>query len=123
MSSRLGFFCSEALADIASAAEFWTDRIQPWVHYVPIQVDYSDLHDVLLFFRTDKYGEDGLAQQIAEEGRRWADTHWQRVDMAAYVARLYLEWARLLSPNRSTADFVYNSDMELPYGQVFDVQD
>lgn len=31
------------------AAEFWTDRVQPWVHYVPIQVDYSDIYDALLF--------------------------------------------------------------------------
>lgn len=30
-------------------AEWWTDRIQPWVHYVPIQVDYSDLYDTLGF--------------------------------------------------------------------------
>jgi len=30
-------------------AEWWTDRIQPWVHYVPVQVDYSDLYDALRF--------------------------------------------------------------------------
>ena len=30
-------------------AEWWTDRIQPWVHYVPIQMDYSDLYDALSF--------------------------------------------------------------------------
>lgn len=33
--------------------EWFTDRIQPWVHYVPVKVDYSDLYDILLFFRGD----------------------------------------------------------------------
>ncbi|KAL0062420.1 hypothetical protein AAF712_010699 [Marasmius tenuissimus] len=31
--------------------EWWSDRVQPWVHYVPIQVDLSDLWKVFLFFR------------------------------------------------------------------------
>lgn len=32
-----------------------------------------------------KGGEDELARQIAEEGRRWTLTHWRKVDMAAYM--------------------------------------
>jgi hypothetical protein len=30
-------------------------------------------------------GEDLLAQQIAEAGEEWAQTHWRKVDMAAYM--------------------------------------
>ncbi|KAG6809034.1 hypothetical protein H0H92_001866 [Tricholoma furcatifolium] len=48
--------------------EWWLDRSQPWVHYVPVQVDHSDLHDTLLFFRGGLYGEDDhdeLAKRIA----------------------------------------------------------
>lgn len=96
--------------------EWWNQRIAPWVHYVPIQLDYSDLHDALTFFRGDvqgKGGEDKLAEEIARAGLEWSQTHWRRVDMAAYTARLYLEWARLLAPNRSAADFVYDPSMEL----------
>lgn len=29
--------------------EWWTDRIAPWVHYVPTQLDYSDVYDILTF--------------------------------------------------------------------------
>lgn len=96
--------------------EWWTTRVQPWVHYVPIQLDYSDLHDVLTFFRGDVFGqggEDALAEQIATAGKDWAATHWRKVDMAAYVGRMYLEWARLLAPNRASMDFVYHPDMEV----------
>lgn len=30
-------------------AEWWTDRSQAWVHYVPVKIDYTDLHDAFLF--------------------------------------------------------------------------
>jgi hypothetical protein len=32
--------------------------------------------------------------------------------MAAYTARLYLEWARLLSPDRGQSDFEYHEGMD-----------
>ncbi|GFZ52429.1 hypothetical protein JCM24511_10202 [Saitozyma sp. JCM 24511] len=95
--------------------EWWTDRIQPWVHYVPIQVDYSDLYDVIAFFRGDtsgRGGEPSLAKEIAGAGKEWADTNWRPAEMITYVFRLYLEWARLLAPNRGGMDFVYDERME-----------
>ncbi|CDZ98464.1 Endoplasmic reticulum protein EP58, contains filamin rod domain and KDEL motif [Phaffia rhodozyma] len=89
--------------------EFWNDRIQPWLHYVPVKVDYSDLYDILVFFRGDNEkgtnGEDTLAAKIAEGGLNWSHTHWREEDMTAYLFRLYLEYARLTAKNRSKADF------------------
>lgn len=57
-------------------------------------------------------GEDALAKDIAEAGQAWARTHWRQEDMTAYVFRLYLEWGRLLAPNRSSRDFTYQESME-----------
>lgn len=57
-------------------------------------------------------GEPLLAKQIAAEGKEWVDTHWRKEDMTAYVFRLYLEWARLLAPNKAEADFVFEESME-----------
>jgi hypothetical protein len=82
--------------------EWWSDRIQPWVHYVPINIDYSDLHDAFAFFHGDLAGRGD-----------WVRTHWRRVDMAAYMSRLYLEWARLVAPHRQSMDFVYHESMEV----------
>jgi hypothetical protein len=96
--------------------EWWSDRIQPWVHYVPINIDYSDLHDAFTYFHGDVRGVGGnpeLAERMAKEGQKWAKTHWRRVDMAAYMSRLYLEWARLVAPNRRSMDFVYHESMEV----------
>ncbi|KAJ9114711.1 hypothetical protein QFC22_005587 [Naganishia vaughanmartiniae] len=96
--------------------EWWNDRSQAWVHYVPIQLDNSDLYDTLAYFRGDNdgmNGDDKAASQIAAAGRAWFETHSRREDMAAYMSRLYLEWARLLASDRGDMDFVYSPHMEI----------
>lgn len=69
------------------------DRIQPWVHYIPISYDYSDLHDAFIFFRGDIAGEgnhDELAKKIALAGSKWASTFWREEDATAYMYRYAL---------------------------------
>lgn len=88
--------------------EWWNDRIQPWVHFIPVKLDYSDLHDSLAFFAGDVDGlggDDELAQEIANQGKEWAAKFYRKEDMTAYVFRLYLEWARLQAPNRGAMVF------------------
>jgi len=59
----------------------WTDRIQPWVHFVPIKLDYSDLYDTLGFFRglpDGTPGHEDLAERIANTGSQWARKYWRQ---------------------------------------------
>ncbi len=68
----------------------FADRIQPWAHYLPVQVDLSDLHDTLAFFRGGPYGEGShheLARKIAQNSRQWAKEFWRKEDMTAYMFR------------------------------------
>ncbi|GAA5946845.1 hypothetical protein JCM3775_001730, partial [Rhodotorula graminis] len=79
--------------------EWWSKRIMPWYHYIPIQSDYSDLPDVAAFFigAPDGTGShDALAKRIAQQGKKWSEEHYREVDLAAYAFRLLLEYARLL---------------------------
>ncbi|POW15540.1 hypothetical protein PSTT_02097 [Puccinia striiformis] len=83
--------------------EWYSDRIQPWVHYVPIKVDYSELSVIRRLGdklgaqgRVSNKGHDELAEKIASQGKRWAAEHWRRTDMAAYMFRLILEWRRVM---------------------------
>lgn len=95
--------------------EWYNDRIQPWVHYVPVKLDYSDLRDALAFFAGDiegNGGRDDLAEDIGMAGRKWAETFYRKEDMVAYVFRLYLEWARLQAPDRRSMAFKYDPSME-----------
>ncbi|GAA6001366.1 hypothetical protein JCM10207_006628 [Rhodosporidiobolus poonsookiae] len=80
--------------------EWWTKRIMPWYHYVPLRSDYSDLTDIAAFFigLPDGTGaHDQVAKRLAQQGKKWADEHFREADMAAYMFRLYLEYARLLN--------------------------
>ncbi|KAF8067510.1 hypothetical protein FPV67DRAFT_1139698 [Lyophyllum atratum] len=84
------------------------DRSQPWVHYVPVQVDYSDLYDAYVFFRGGLYGEgnhDNLAKKIAYAGREWSKNFWREEDMTVYFFRLLLEYARVMHPNRESKSY------------------
>ncbi|KAJ3855117.1 glycosyl transferase family 90-domain-containing protein [Lentinula lateritia] len=88
--------------------EWFTDRIQPWVHYVPVQIDLSDLWDAFSFFRGDlngDFGHDDLAQKIGEAGRVWSHTFWRQEDLVAYNFRLLLEYARVMSTDREAMSF------------------
>ncbi|KZT55623.1 glycosyltransferase family 90 protein [Calocera cornea HHB12733] len=90
--------------------QWYTDRIQPWVHYVPVQVDLSDLYDILTFFAGDvaaggKGGHDALAREIALQGREWSRAFWRKEDMVAYTWRLMLEYGRVVSDDRDNMGF------------------
>ncbi|KAJ9108572.1 hypothetical protein QFC19_002288 [Naganishia cerealis] len=77
--------------------EWYQDRIQAWVHYVPIKSDLSDLYDVMLFFKGESAignaGHDELAREIAMAGKQWSKTYWRREDLIAYQFR-YVCWRR-----------------------------
>ena len=54
-----------------------------------MQLDYSDLYNIMSFFvgsPDGRPGRDDLAQQIAEQGKRFAEEHWRWEDMQAYVS-------------------------------------
>ncbi|KAG2340814.1 hypothetical protein BDR05DRAFT_889164 [Suillus weaverae] len=93
--------------------EWFMDRIAPWVHYVPVQVDLSDLYDTFTFFRGGLEGEgahEDLAKKIAAAGREWSQIYWRREDLTAYTFRLFLEYARVSSLDRDA--MTYKEDLE-----------
>lgn len=50
----------------------------PFPSYVPVKVDYTDLYDIMTFFRGNPDGKDAheeLASKIGSEGKRWAKEH------------------------------------------------
>lgn len=79
-----------------------------WLHWIPIQVDYSDLHNVVAFFRGGLRGEgahDHLAKEIADNGRRWAMEYYRYDDLESWQFRLALEWGRLWALDRGEMNF------------------
>ncbi|GAA94666.1 glycosyltransferase family 90 protein [Mixia osmundae IAM 14324] len=83
--------------------EFFSVSCIPWLHYIPAQIDYTDLWDILAFFRGTPEGRgshDELARQIALAGQKWERRHLRWQDAESYQFRLALEYARLWSDDR-----------------------
>lgn len=81
--------------------------------YIPIKVDYSDVYDVMAFFVGTPDGQgshDDMAKRIGEQGKEFAKRHWRRVDMAAYMFRLVLEYGRLLHQDQADEVDFYRLD-------------
>ncbi|OAA67335.1 capsule associated protein [Niveomyces insectorum RCEF 264] len=114
----------------ATAFAEWHDaRLQPWLHYVPLDNTLQELHAVLAFF-TDDDDDDGggdkaaeptdnanitttaprrgdaAARVLATAGQRWAEQVLRREDMLLYVWRLLLEFARVCDENRQRLGYV-----------------
>ncbi|SCZ88022.1 BZ3500_MvSof-1268-A1-R1_Chr2-1g04138 [Microbotryum saponariae] len=96
--------------------EFWTDWAIPWLHFIPMQVDYSDMWDILAFFRGGINGEgahDALGKQIAMAGKEWVRSCYRWADLEAYQFRLMLEYGRLYNDETEPGSKDFNGDTSI----------
>ncbi|KZT00713.1 glycosyltransferase family 90 protein [Laetiporus sulphureus 93-53] len=105
--------------------EYFSDWIQPWLHYIPLSQSYQELYNIHAFFSgattstleavnstalavppASRHSVDGdrRLRRIARAGKQWKRTIGRRVDMEAYVYRLCLEYARLFADDRDAMD-------------------
>lgn len=100
--------------------EWYSERLMPWVHFVPVDIRYQGLFSTLSYF-TGLLGEGKVngrhpklearvkdAEWIAEQGRLWAGRALRREDMEIYLFRVLLEYGRLLDDKRDDIGFVLN---------------
>ncbi|KAH9929114.1 capsular associated protein [Epithele typhae] len=106
--------------------EFFSDWIQPWLHYIPLSQSYAEIYNIHAFFsgateaalevanatalhlppeQRKAVDGDRRLRRIARAGKQWKRTMGRRVDMEAYVYRLCLEYARLWSEDRDAMSF------------------
>lgn len=104
--------------------QWYTDRLIPWLHFVPIDIRYQGLHTTLSYFtgtpknstlngrpvELEPQGRDG--RWIAQEGAKWAKKALGEKDMEVYLFRLLLEWGRLLDDKREEIGFSKDSSGE-----------
>ncbi|TQS32163.1 hypothetical protein Golomagni_07529 [Golovinomyces magnicellulatus] len=112
---------SRSLPFISTIFRSWySERLQPWLHYVPIDPRYHAIHSTAAYFTGTKHLQQingrevvleanvGDGEYLANQGRRWAQKALREHDMEIYLYRLLLEWGRLLHDDRDSIG--YNPD-------------
>ena len=79
--------------------EWHDERLQPWLHYVPISLGMEELPEVVRYLSVEDEGQQ-LAALLAERGRKWSLRALRPVDQAIYLYRLMLELSRLQDLDR-----------------------
>ena len=64
--------------------QWFYDRLEPWVHYVPVSADLSDLAEAITWCRD----HDDRCREIAEQGRAFAETLGYNIECRAAVRRI-----------------------------------
>jgi hypothetical protein len=114
------FLLSQSLPIKATLYREWHDsRLVAWKHFVPMDNRFSDFYGIMEYFsgfngadrepagaKETVKGHDAAAETIATEGREWANKVLRKEDMAIYVLRLLLEYARLTDDKRDRLGYV-----------------
>lgn len=109
---------SNSVPLLSSIFQTWfTERLIPWVHFIPIDTRYHALHSTMSYFiglegrgtlngrKQITPGRTDDGKWIAQEGRKWAEKAIRKADMEVYLFRLLLEWGWVIDDNRDKMGF------------------
>ncbi|XP_046887537.1 protein O-glucosyltransferase 1 [Hypomesus transpacificus] len=100
------FLCGSLVFHVGEEwLEFFYPQLLPWVHYIPVKQDLSDLRELLQFVKEN----DGVAQEIATRGQKFILDHLRMEDISCYWERLLTEFAGLLK---------YKPQQKMNYNQI-----
>ncbi|KAG8928008.1 capsule-associated protein CAP1 [Tulasnella sp. 418] len=113
--------------------EFYSDWIQPWLHYIPISSGYAEIYNIHAYFSGPSpamlsvasklnstasnsirimnpahkvsHIRDAELRMIAHAGRAWKRKLGRKEDLEAYLYRLCLEYARLWADDRASMSY------------------
>uniref|UniRef100_A0A667ZSC5 Protein O-glucosyltransferase 1 n=1 Tax=Myripristis murdjan TaxID=586833 RepID=A0A667ZSC5_9TELE len=87
------FLCGSLVFHVGEEwLEFFYPQLKPWVHYIPVKQDLSDVRELLQFVKEN----DAIAQEIASRGQKFIVEHLRMEDVSCYWERLLTEFSRLL---------------------------
>lgn len=88
------FLCGSLVFHVGEEwQEFFYRQLKPWVHYIPVQQDLSDVKELLQFAKEN----DEIAQEIASRGRQFILDHLKMEDVSCYWETLLTDYSKLLT--------------------------
>jgi hypothetical protein len=79
--------------------EWFSELLLPWFHFVPLSLDYSEIYDVLNWFRgTDDgtFSNMGEGHRISIQASKFVKKHLREEDHIVYLYRLLIELADMM---------------------------
>ncbi|XP_056620188.1 protein O-glucosyltransferase 1 [Triplophysa dalaica] len=87
------FLCGSLVFHIGEEwLEFFYPQLKPWVHYIPVKQDLSNISELLQFVKEN----DGVANEIAMRGKKFILDHLRIEDIYFYWERLLTDFGKLL---------------------------
>uniref|UniRef100_W5MHY0 Protein O-glucosyltransferase 1 n=1 Tax=Lepisosteus oculatus TaxID=7918 RepID=W5MHY0_LEPOC len=96
------FLCGSLVFHVGEEwLEFFYPQLKPWVHYIPVKQDLSDVRELLQFVKEN----DDIAQEIAKRGQLFVLDNLRMEDVTCYWEKLLTEYADLLKyqPERNSS--------------------
>ncbi|ODO05163.1 hypothetical protein L198_01851 [Cryptococcus wingfieldii CBS 7118] len=110
---------NSAVIKMTMFTEWFQPHLIPWFMYIPAKLDFSDLPDIMAFFRGSptypEFAFDETAEALAINGKCFVQRMFRLEDMQAYMMRLFLEYARIAADEGDDMDFYlddYWSDID-----------
>ncbi|EGW13243.1 KTEL motif-containing protein 1 [Cricetulus griseus] len=90
------FLCGSLVFHVGDEwVEFFYPQLKPWVHYIPVKTDLSNVQELLQFVKAN----DDIAQEIAKRGSQFIINHLHMNDITCYWESLLTEYSKFLSYN------------------------
>ncbi|XP_013398028.1 protein O-glucosyltransferase 1 isoform X1 [Lingula anatina] len=87
------FLCDSVVFHVGDEwLEFFYPAMKPWVHYIPVKQDLSDVQELLEFAQAN----DDVVREIAKRGRQFIWDHLRMEDVKCYWEKLLKQYAKLL---------------------------
>ncbi|KAK1783861.1 glycosyltransferase family 90 protein [Copromyces sp. CBS 386.78] len=117
-------------------SQWYTPRLQPYLHFIPVDIRFHALHSTLAYFTglkgkasaADRLGNtrgamvNGRevrlkaraeeAKWIVEQGAKWAGKALRKEDEEVYLFRVLVEWGRVIQDGRDDMGYVGESRKE-----------
>ncbi|XP_043966018.1 protein O-glucosyltransferase 1 isoform X1 [Gambusia affinis] len=88
------FLCGSLVFHVGDEwQEFFYPQLKPWVHFVPVKQDLSDVRELIQFVKEN----DSVAQDIASRGQEFILNHLQMGEITCYWEKLLSEFSQLLT--------------------------
>ncbi|QVM11433.1 hypothetical protein D8B26_006081 [Coccidioides posadasii str. Silveira] len=80
--------------------EWHDDRLAPWVHYIPVNMNLTDLPEMVRYLVHEPEGKE-LGKKVASNSREWMGKAFRKEDFKLTFWRLLLEYGRIMHDDRN----------------------